>query len=328
MPKTLMTILQNRYILLEKIFSGLSSTDKGVYKDKKSGKKVFIKIGNEQSSLEKEYIGHTLFYNSIQENPAIYGGDELNADLSSSLRGNPRPLNGGGRHKEYKKIGNTDVIIPKPLKIIDSANGKALVMEYISGAQIITLKKNLVRIKSYLKVLKLLETMNKNFDFGRSAQVITRTSTYQIVSLPYFLLKNVFFYPAHAPLFTRTFFALMRYFSKWLKLRTNSLCHGDINVGNVLVAGEKTLVIDFAHTCVSHCYYDLSQTLNSAWSQKGFHNLFWKKTVSTFRLDKREQDLLRSFVVFNLLQRLSQKYTKAEQEKFYLKRLEKLVSQL
>ena len=95
MPKTLMTILQNRYILLEKIFSGLSSTDKGVYKDKKSGKKVFIKIGNEQSSLEKEYIGHTLFYNSIQENPAIYGGGEFKAGFSSSFRGEPPPLHPG-----------------------------------------------------------------------------------------------------------------------------------------------------------------------------------------------------------------------------------------
>jgi len=36
-------------------------------------------------------------YNSIQENPALKRGDELNADMSSSL-GEPRLLRRGGRH--------------------------------------------------------------------------------------------------------------------------------------------------------------------------------------------------------------------------------------
>ena len=38
-------------------------------------------------------------YNSIRENPAIYGGDELNADMSSSFRGSPALLTRRGRHK-------------------------------------------------------------------------------------------------------------------------------------------------------------------------------------------------------------------------------------
>ena len=42
------------------------------------------------------------FYNSIQENPAIFDGDELNADMSSSLKGNPTLLAQRGRHKRLK----------------------------------------------------------------------------------------------------------------------------------------------------------------------------------------------------------------------------------
>jgi len=38
-------------------------------------------------------------YNSIQENPALQGGDELNADMSSSFGEKPRSLERGGRHK-------------------------------------------------------------------------------------------------------------------------------------------------------------------------------------------------------------------------------------
>ena len=43
-------------------------------------------------------------YNSIQENPTIYGGDELNADMSSSLKGNPALLERGGRHLNAFRI--------------------------------------------------------------------------------------------------------------------------------------------------------------------------------------------------------------------------------
>lgn len=42
-----------------------------------------------------------LAYNSIQENPTIYGGDELNAVVSSFFRGNPALLAREGRHNNW-----------------------------------------------------------------------------------------------------------------------------------------------------------------------------------------------------------------------------------
>ncbi len=44
------------------------------------------------------------FYNSIQEYSAIYCGDELNADMSSSFRGKPSSLERGGCHKIPEEI--------------------------------------------------------------------------------------------------------------------------------------------------------------------------------------------------------------------------------
>ena len=52
-------------------------------------------------------------YNSIQENPTIYGGDELNADMSSSLKGNPALLERGGRHE---RDGIIRVPLPKSIE--------------------------------------------------------------------------------------------------------------------------------------------------------------------------------------------------------------------
>src|SRR3989344_3647791 len=42
-------------------------------------------------------------YNSIQENSGLASGNELNADMSSSFRGNPALLVRGGRHKAEKR---------------------------------------------------------------------------------------------------------------------------------------------------------------------------------------------------------------------------------
>jgi len=43
------------------------------------------------------YLLHYV-YNSIQEHSAVYCGDELNADMSSSFGGIPRSLERGGCH--------------------------------------------------------------------------------------------------------------------------------------------------------------------------------------------------------------------------------------
>ena len=44
--------------------------------------------------------GTVYIYNSIQEDPAIYGRDELKTGMSSSFRGNLAPLEREGRHKD------------------------------------------------------------------------------------------------------------------------------------------------------------------------------------------------------------------------------------
>ena len=63
------------------------------------------------SALWPGFIAHTLvtllifllIYNGIQENPTLQGGDELNADMSSSL-GIPRLSRWGGRHNSLNKV--------------------------------------------------------------------------------------------------------------------------------------------------------------------------------------------------------------------------------
>jgi len=52
-----------------------------------------------------------LTYNSIQENPTIYNVGELNADMSSSLSGNPALSAQGGRHKNgYELPGKVAIL--------------------------------------------------------------------------------------------------------------------------------------------------------------------------------------------------------------------------
>jgi len=57
-----------------------------------------IKTFTDLNSWKESHKLVLLIYNSIQEHSAVYCGDELNADMSSSFGGIPRSLERGGCH--------------------------------------------------------------------------------------------------------------------------------------------------------------------------------------------------------------------------------------
>ena len=63
--------------------------------------KLVIYLAAETDTSKRDHrvndIGLRNFYNSVQENHGFQPVDELNSDMSSSLR-KPRPLGRGGRH--------------------------------------------------------------------------------------------------------------------------------------------------------------------------------------------------------------------------------------
>jgi len=63
-----------------------------------------IKTFTDLNSWKESHKLVLLIYNSIQEHSAVYCGDELNADMSSSFGGIPRSLERGGCHKLTNKF--------------------------------------------------------------------------------------------------------------------------------------------------------------------------------------------------------------------------------
>ncbi len=292
MSKILFQIIQNRYHLQREIVSGLGSAKKGLYVDKKTRKTIFVKIDNRRTSLKREYVCHRFFY------------------------------------EQSKKLAQTEVVIPKPLKIVDVDNWCALLFEYFSTTRTLFSADVETRVDVYLKVLKFLQRVNETSGVRKGIPVLKRPPAYQLLTLPYFLLRNLVLYPSHKHLFVRSFRTIMRYSQDWLKLPSDWVCHGDINIGNVLLFGNRVVLLDFARGAISHRFYDFSIALNSTWFQAGFHELFWKKIVDKFRLGKNEQILLKTFIAFNLMQRMSKRYSNPHQERFYLRRLEKILIHL
>lgn len=288
LPKT----ISSRYELYEqKELLGQSSSKKCLYIDKKTKTVVFVKLDSNGKRLFWEYTNQQFFY------------------------------------KQSKKLKTTDIIIPKPLEILKVANYLAIVMEYFPSKSL--LKAGVTtRLDAYTKVLKFLEKLNTKIDLSKKYSLSRKSATGQFITLPYFLSKNLMLYLSHAPLFLRSANLLTKRAPRWMKLSSNWICHGDINVDNILLSGEKVIIVDFAYTYISHRYYDISRVLNSTWYQEKFHEQFWDQIVGEFSFDKQEQDVLKSFVVFNLMQRLSQRYTNLGQEHFYLKRLEMILTSL
>lgn len=267
---------------------GQSLAKKGIYIDKKTNSMVFIKVDSNSKLLFREYAYQQLFY------------------------------------EQSKKLKITDIIIPKPLEILEVDNYVALVMEYFLAESLLEADIK-TRLDAYTKVLKFLGKINPVTDDSRKYGLRRKSATRQLVTLPYFLSKNLMLHPVHAFLFLRSAWFIIRFASRWTKLTSNWIGHGDINVTNVLRYRGKVIILDFACTYMSHRYFDISRALNSTWYQTGFHEQLWNHIVSEFRFTIHQQDTLKSFAVLNLMQRLSQRYASRSQERFYLERLEKLL---
>lgn len=271
-----------------KVFQGQSLSKKGIYIDNKTKELVFIKIDRNSKSLFREYMHQQYFY------------------------------------EESRKLKTLDIVVPKPLKIIKTDNYAALVMEYFYGKSLFKADIQ-TRLNAYMKILKFLKEINTKANIGKKYGLKQKSAASQLVTLPYFLLKNLILYPNYVSLFLRSVGLITHKATQMARLTSSWISHGDINVDNALICRNQVVLLDFAFAYKSHRYFDISRTLNSTWYQKEFHGQFWNNIVNEFHFTAQEQDILKLFVVFNLMQRLSQRYKNANQENFYLKRLEKLL---
>ncbi len=287
-------MIEDRYKLHKKLeLFGKKSSNRGIYIDKRNNRLVFVKLDSYKKIFtEKQF--QDFFY------------------------------------EEVKRLKIKDIIIPRIIEVVkdnSASNYFVLVMEYLSGQSI--LKANIkTRLHVYMKVLNFLEKINSSSDLVKKYSLRRKSAIRQVIALPYFLSKNLILYPSYTILFIRCVGLIFATFSEWIRLKSNWICHGDINVKNILLCGEKVAIIDLANSYLSHRYFDISIVLNSTWYQPHFHEQFWSQIMKKFNFDAKSQILLKSFVVFNLLERLSQRYSNQDQERFYLNRIKMIVDSL
>lgn len=266
---------------------GQSMAKKGIYWDKETKSRVFVKIDRNKNKLRGEFVRHELFY------------------------------------KYSLQLKDKDVIIPKALGLVETNNFSAFVMEYID-AKSLEKTNTKTRVDVYAKVTKFLEYINTHTNIAKQKELRVKSATQQLFTLPYFLIKNFILYPKEIFIFLNAYVLIFKNAPFWVKLRSDWVCHGDINVTNLLTYKSKVVLVDFALSCKSHRLFDISRLLNSTWYKAGFHDELWDNTFAKLGMSPSKHTLIKSFVSFNLIQRLSQHYLKKEQEQFYLERLQKM----
>ena len=222
----------------------------------------------------------------------------------------------------YKISKKSSVVIPQPLSFTQVDSHPAIVMEYFPRTINLIHVNVAIKVKVYLQVLVFLHNLNP-LVFPKKLPAYL-----QLLSLPYVFLKNIIHYPGHTFLFFRATTGILRQGFGWIFLKSNHVCHGDINVTNILVQKDKVVLLDFARCFISHKYYNLSQVLNSTWFHAGFHEKLNQAIIKIFSLNEHERKILSTFVIYNLLQRLGARYSNPSQEKFYLQRLEQVLDSI
>ncbi|MBI4008648.1 aminoglycoside phosphotransferase family protein [Candidatus Roizmanbacteria bacterium] len=286
-------IIDNRYLFIRPILGGLSKNKKAIYKDKKTGDLVFCKFEQHDSLLKREF------------DALVYLSKEIDGQTKN------------------KRIVN----VPKAIDLIAVNGGRAFITEFVEGKPLLDLSISSQK-EAYLQVLQFLSAVNPIKNAQRKSFLANKSPMYLIVTLPYFLIKNIWNYPGYFFLFINSYAKLLLFINIWLKLDPNIFCHGDINGSNMLYDKKSVYLLDFPQGCMSHKYYDLSIALNSLWLQKGFQEELYNEAIKLFQLSVSEEKTLISFIVYNLLQRLGKRYKTFKQEQFYLEKLQRLIKTL
>lgn len=269
-----------------KVRFGQTNLLKGVYKIKLTNKKVFIKIGPNFKKLKAEFDTQKIFY------------------LAS------------------KKSALVDLVVPKPIKIIKNDQYFGLVTELLPIKNIIALNTT-KKVTLYLKVLTFLSNMNQKNPGSYHTHIKTYSALRIFSVLPFFIIKDVFMVDDRYTIL-KGFIFVVKHLQQWFTLEYNYLCHGDVNTTNIALLNKSSVLLDYGSVLVSHKYYDASIAVNSSWHSVNFGEFLHKDLIKNGLVNKKDRNLFNSFVVYNLLIRLSGKVTQMHQ-KVYIDRLKKII---
>lgn len=222
-------------------------------------------------------------------------------------------------YKLLQEAGHS-VVIPKPIEIVTQNNITGLVMEYIDNMQSLIDDPAETKIANYLKVATTLYKVSPPSGLKKV------TIIYQMISMPYFIVNSIFFYPQSAVIIFRGLLKIIQRWPLWLALAPTTVSHGDLNIVNILKFKDKTVLLDFTHLCISHKFWNMAQMLNSSWRDQNFQSGLRDRFCEIFKLSPSDKKLLESFELFNLLQHLCKHYENKKQGEFYISKLNNLVT--
>ncbi len=221
----------------------------------------------------------------------------------------------------YNQLNKAKITAAKPMQIVNVENKYALVSQYFEDAVDIKDLSSEEKAQNYIKVLDALDQCKIEKNFSK------KTGLYLVMSLPYFLIKNIYYNRAHIRLLVNSFFKLASYEEFWLRLKATTLCHGDINSSNIMILKSgKVALIDLHDAYAGNKYLNAAQVLNSNWQDKQFSKALEKIILKKYNDD--EILILKSFVLYNLMQRLCKVYKNSKQNKFYLDKMQSILREI
>jgi hypothetical protein len=218
----------------------------------------------------------------------------------------------------YKTHHDDNISVPEPLKLISNKNYTLALYSFADDFKNILNEPTTTKVNCYIRVTKWLNSLHPNKQFS------LLSSFYQLASLPYFMVLNVYYFPSATKLVFKSIIHIVGIANKWLKLEHNAVAHGDLNSGNVNIKGDVILLLDFGQTSRSHQYWNMAQALNTAWQDTQLFDALMQKLRSEFNLHYEQLKILKSFVLFNLLQHLCKHYSNPLQPQTYIARISKL----
>ncbi len=217
------------------------------------------------------------------------------------------------RYLDKHKTSTLNVSIPKLKYTFVSDNLCFYLSAHIKGKDLLGLRaeKQIKHLEAAIDFLHRVKIKKREMK-----KINTRNPGFYLLSFPYLFVKSSLNYPKRIPLFLKSF---IRFYinSPSLYGRKMVLNHRDLNLGNFIIKGKKTYIIDFQLFALTVPEFEYASILRSVIRNKNLTGQFIELLKSKYTTSKDSLNSLRAALIYYAMMGLiDRKFAKNRTEDF------------
>lgn len=192
-----------------------------------------------------------------------------------------------------------NVYVPQLLATYEYKTQLIALFEYMEGVVADKTGCN-TKLHSYFLVSDYLKFLGTHLTAHERSLISQRTGLHYILLYPLLLTKAIITQPRSAFLVIRGIPIVVQALPDLLRSRYDSLVHRDLHFMNIMVAKQRTILIDLQFCVITHPLHELITTLRYRWKEDAFYLLLLQEIRKRYADVPNFQRLFRALTVYSI----------------------------